>query len=779
MQRLLGVSDLRSAIADGRLTGTTLVWKRGMPSWLPAKDVPELMDDVDDGPDTLTAQRATDLGPKAKPSPSVPAPEIDWSLSKPPPSNMVDISTLRAGQKRPGASTLMGVGDDRAREVGARSEINVPEAPKLPIIDKSSKPDGGWKSGAARQDEEQTVTQLRTEEDLVAEQKKRATKVRKKRSVPPPRKKRLGGAMRGATKTNVLPDGKKVTRQPQQRRKRPVSKPAPKTTALPDDKRPPSVPAPVSSSEVLSEAFAGGEKKKLSPRTLVSPIDATQGQGSARDKADQRSPQSSAAPGVDDATKVKAQASRPARMPTAPLPEVRPPESAGPQGPSFAREPWHRSDGPPPRDPVDADWGGRNDVAAPQPHAARLQRDIVTAVPPPIAQASSMSWQSPVALGAGAAALVLILLSFYAGRVTSTAEMGVTKVVLARTGWVTVPLYARARAPAAPPRPCLMLRAPSRVSGAVSKKIPISLTPFGDKLAVGYGRSITQPRGLWFDPVAGSSDLVHEPGKADEPENLSRVVPIVQGEQVIFAETLAEDRGVRQAVFVPTSKPFVVGFADGQLGKLDKPGGEVNNLWALDEQRSRPDALVIEPSAGGFPIAYRHQQRIFYGGLKSDASVGHAARQIVGSGGKVGRPAVATDGSEVLVVFADRPPAPQAGIELRWAHGPLGKPLADATIVDIPSGGPGGDAMAPAVAALPGNRWLMMWTEGLRNGPKTLRAQTYDRKYRPIGEALRVTPATGSFGQGSIGVVGDAAAALFLMATSRGFEIWGTVLQCR
>ena len=48
-----------------------------------------------------------------------------------------------------------------------------------------------------------------------------------------------------------------------------------------------------------------------------------------------------------------------------------------------------------------------------------------------------------------------------------------------------------------------------------------------------------------------------------------------------------------------------------------------------------------------------------------------------------------------------------------------------------------------------------------------------------IGEALRVSPGTGSFGQGTVGSVGEDAAVLFLLATRQGYEIWGTVLQCR
>ena len=67
VQRLLGADELRSALTDGRLKPATLVWRRGMPSWIPAKDVPELQPAlVDDGPDTVTATRPATLGRKAE-----------------------------------------------------------------------------------------------------------------------------------------------------------------------------------------------------------------------------------------------------------------------------------------------------------------------------------------------------------------------------------------------------------------------------------------------------------------------------------------------------------------------------------------------------------------------------------------------------------------------------------------------------------------------------------------------------------------------------------------
>ena len=105
VQRLLSADELRSALGDGRLPHDVLVWKRGMPKWLPASDVPELEDIIDDdGPPTITREKDVSLGTRMAPTPSIPP--TDLSLSE-------------------------------LRNLGP----------------KPSKPDGGWKEGAARRDE--------------------------------------------------------------------------------------------------------------------------------------------------------------------------------------------------------------------------------------------------------------------------------------------------------------------------------------------------------------------------------------------------------------------------------------------------------------------------------------------------------------------------------------------------------------------------------------------------------------------------------------------------
>ncbi len=150
--------------------------------------------------------------------------------------------------------------------------------------------------------------------------------------------------------------------------------------------------------------------------------------------------------------------------------------------------------------------------------------------------------------------------------------------------------------------------------------------------------------------------------------------------------------------------------------------------------------------------------------------------KVAGSGGAVGKPAVAWNGREVAVIFADRPEA-DGLYDIRVGHAPPGSIPATTTVLPLPRGGPGGDAFAPDLAGLPDGRWLLMWTEGA-TGARAVRAQTLAPDFTPLGDPIALSPPAGNFGQGVIGVAGAYAATVFLSKGSSSYELWGAVLQC-
>jgi hypothetical protein len=290
-----------------------------------------------------------------------------------------------------------------------------------------------------------------------------------------------------------------------------------------------------------------------------------------------------------------------------------------------------------------------------------------------------------------------------------------------------------------------------------------------------------QTSGMVVDPDTGVIE-----GREESPKErfeLSRVVPTIDAEQnVVFASTRARQAGVRNGVWVSAPKPFVVGFKEGECVALDDPGGEAKTLWPT-EADGYPNALrTLAVPGKGVAIAYRHDKKSWFGWLGADGSVVHSATAFESSAVESGKPMIAHNGESVSLVYAERPEKGKPAV-IRWARAAIGQPLGEAVPMELPPGGPGADAIAPAIAGLSGGRWLLMWTEGERGSQRVLRAQTYDREGKPIGEALRVSPATGSFGQGTVGVKGESAAVVFLLAARKGYrrvyEIWGTVLQCQ
>ncbi len=809
VQRLLNGEELRAALRDGRLKPTTLVWRRGMKNWQSAMSVDELMD----GADSVTMERRGGAlpGTKRAPSPSIPAPSTELR-------NMVNIDQLRAQQKRPVSHTMQGVGDRKAQDAAAGQALAIPAAPKLPDVSgakrlkvdtvsrrhRTTDIDGLWSAGAARRDDdEQTITRLRTAEEdatLCEAQQQKASQV--KRSVPPPVPKRTvpytGGAAQPQKASRRQVKRTKRRLPPAQGRSKGVAKPrqpVPDTLASASEQEVhPHSPlamarAQLKSDEVLSAALPSNRgmpnreaaqpeaaPQQPSAGTLDLNAGVAAGQGQTADAAGQPAVATPAA-----ATSVlDGGAGAGAGMPaTDPLPAMRGRERSRPD-PDFSREPWQRQQAGPTQVQVQVTTAMPGTPDAPTMDAAVLMASgqLNAGQAPPPKSLLPFKLSRAILAGAAGGVVTLFFIAFLVGRCSAPAQSNIVASVEARTGWAAVPLFARSRTSGQlKPRPCLMQRAPSRWARAASVRIPIEMGAAPDrKLAVGYARSKQQARGMVVDPLTGVAEVTFEPEDEYE-ERLSRVVPVIVDDEPVYQPTLIIHGDVKNAVYAPAEPPFVLGFGGDNFVRLPDPGGDPATLWALEPPGKRGDALrTFAISGKGVAVTYRYGGRIFHALLKDDGSVVQDVAAIAGSGGKVGKPNIGSNRRDVSVVFADRPPKAKAA-EIRWAHGALGEALTESKVVQLPPGGPGGEAIAPAIAGLSGGRWLLMWTEG-RTGARTLRAQTFDRKYQPVGEALRVSPATGSFGQGTIGVVGESAVVVFLLATRRTYEVWGTVLTC-
>jgi hypothetical protein len=460
---------------------------------------------------------------------------------------------------------------------------------------------------------------------------------------------------------------------------------------------------------------------------------------------------------------------------TAPFPQ----RNEIPAAPPIPAQPWS---GAPPTPTLASPSDGELEALSQRPASGFLvdaAEPMSRAPATPFSQRASRmpppaSSKRLVAIMAGVGA-VLLIAAFVIGRVSSSGSPRAA-AERARAGWASVPLFARSRARMPEPRPCLMASAPTRWSYQATRSIPFELVPTPDgKLAIGYGRSGEEPRGLVLDPNSSVIVSNHEP--EEKIENLARVVPIPGPDGVKFVSLKSEQDGVKGALYLRAEKPMLIGVAGEELVMIPEAGAQPKALWKLPGPIDRLQVAAFGQGARlGFGVVYLSGDKVWFGAAKSDGSLLREPAALE-SAAKVGKPMIASDGREVSVVYAEGTPG-ETPIQIRWARVAIGQPLEKAPVLELPPGGPGGDAIAPDVAAVSGGRWLLLWTEG-KEGVRALRAQTYDRRGRRLGDALRVSPETGNFGQGTVTLVGDTVAVAFLLKTESAYQLWGTVLQCR
>jgi hypothetical protein len=152
-------------------------------------------------------------------------------------------------------------------------------------------------------------------------------------------------------------------------------------------------------------------------------------------------------------------------------------------------------------------------------------------------------------------------------------------------------------------------------------------------------------------------------------------------------------------------------------------------------------------------------------------------RRFAGLGGGVGAPAIAMNDGVVLLAWADRA-SPAGAWQLRSVRFKVGDLSTEPTSFNPPPGGKGEQAMSPGVVALPGNRFLLVWTEG----PPTkhdLRAITLSESGVVLGEPLELSSPGANAGQGQAALAGGRGVAAFLESTEGGgFRLAATPISC-
>ncbi len=323
------------------------------------------------------------------------------------------------------------------------------------------------------------------------------------------------------------------------------------------------------------------------------------------------------------------------------------------------------------------------------------------------------------------------------------------------------------------PTRCVVQKDARRLASSIVVGTPPYVAPAAGaagKVAIGFAESDAVGAGILLDPA--TLDLE----KTFTSPAGTKVIGVVPMRNKAGFTVDRETPALGIPHTIAADSPFVVGFSRSGYSRSTGPG-EPDLIWSEVARDKATEARVESVDGVGHAVTFRTAGKIRIGWLKPDGSKKTALGTVDTGGAKVGNPAIGDNGDSLLVAFAARE-ADTSPWTVQLASAKNGELPAKAQRFDIPSGGPGGDVIAPVVAGLSGGRWLVQWTEG-GSGERTVRAITLDDKLAPIGEPLRISAPGKEAGQGEIAIAGENAAALHLVKADRNYELWATALSCK
>jgi hypothetical protein len=334
--------------------------------------------------------------------------------------------------------------------------------------------------------------------------------------------------------------------------------------------------------------------------------------------------------------------------------------------------------------------------------------------------------------------------------------------------------------PASPLAPCTVSGTTHVLGPSATVAAGVEATVSGNDIALGFAPDDHSAMAIRVD----SSQLtVASSARAKSRDAIRRVTPLLtKGALSLVVDTDHKGDKLQGRRAVRATPPVQIGAtSDGQLSWAKIGGGPAGQLWSLGGNATI-DAVRGTVDGSGDPtiaVALRSGGAVWtgtIGGTGGLAPVGPLSH-IDGLGTTIGSPAIAISSSMVMVAWADRA-SNDAPWRLRWTHFAAGSaPDAPADFVP-PDGGKGEPFMSPALATVPGGRFLLVWTEGPASG-HVVRAQTLSLDGTRLGPPLELSSDGANAGQAQAAISdsGNGVVA-FLQSSGKGFEVAATTIHC-
>jgi hypothetical protein len=321
-----------------------------------------------------------------------------------------------------------------------------------------------------------------------------------------------------------------------------------------------------------------------------------------------------------------------------------------------------------------------------------------------------------------------------------------------------------ASAKPAPPA-CALSAPPSRIS-EIERTVPISALALPDgNIALAIADSKTSVAGWIYDAASG------EPRRKLEAPAGSGDVSFV-----IASEPLSVDRSSPDFAFARTIAPGLA-LGVGAAGILRRGSdGATGMIWPLGAGVRVTPPRVATLASGHF-VAFRQggaEGQLMTGWLRPDGSSAGEVTAIEGLPKTLGTPNVAVLGQQAVVLFSARQEKTDPYRVFAATAAP-GHVAGNARALDLPSDG--GGAIAPAISALPGERYLLQWTDG-NVGQYQVHVRIFDAKLQPLSAPLLVSAKGANAGQGTVVSTPQATVSFFIQTTAGHDELWGVALSC-
>lgn len=329
--------------------------------------------------------------------------------------------------------------------------------------------------------------------------------------------------------------------------------------------------------------------------------------------------------------------------------------------------------------------------------------------------------------------------------------------------------------------PCKVTGKPRVVAPTAIVSAGVEVRTVGNDVALGFAPNEHQATAVRIDPASLSLSSTVD---AQSTDAVRRVVPLASADGALSIAADADRDGdlMQGRRTVPLDPPLDIGAAGGKLAWAHPGGPPSGSLWPLDGSvealRGATDlGGTVAPAATA--IALRLGGAIWMGTAtgRDALSPQGALSRAAGLGDTVGSPAIAINDGVVIVAWADRASSNDPW-SLRWVRFKAGEPAGEPGTFTPPAGGKGEQAMSPGLAAVPGGRFLLVWTDGPA-ARHDVRALTLSHDGAPLGKPLNISNRSANAGQGQAAVnAARQGLVAFLESADSGFRVVATAITC-